>query len=213
MRLIWIVVKIAIICDICRITIHDPPQEQQMPGLTPKQERFVQEYLIDLNATQAAIRCGYSEKTANREGTRLLSNAVIAEAIDAATKERAAKLDITAERVLKEIAAMAFYDPISLMVEIGDRDAENGNGVRVSDDGKLYGLRGPTDIRALPETVRRAIIGWSWDKAGNFTVKFADKSKALDQLARHLSLYNDKLEVTGLDGLAQHLAYAEGREG
>lgn len=180
--------------------------------MTPKQEQFVREYLIDLNGTQAAIRAGYSEKTAEKIGSENLHKPEIREAIDAALSERSEKTGLTAERVLREIQCMAFYDPSEIMREIGAEDEpEDGSGYRMSDDGKLYGLRGPTDIRALPENVRRAIVGWSWDKAGNFTVKLADKSKALDQLARHLSLYNDKIEVTGLDALADRLARAGGR--
>lgn len=72
-----------------------------MPNLTPKQERFVAEYLIDLNATQAAIRAGYAVKTANREGSRLLSNVDIASAIAAKAGKTAEKLDLSAERVLR----------------------------------------------------------------------------------------------------------------
>ncbi|MDX8492903.1 terminase small subunit [Mesorhizobium sp. VK22B] len=183
--------------------------------MTPKQERFVREYLIDLNATQAAIRCGYSAKTANREGARLLSNAVIKAAIDAAKIKRTDKLEISGERVLKEISRMAFYDPLDLIEIV--RDAlpdEIADDVRLSDDGKvIQGLRSAQDIKYLPEDVRRAIVGWGYDRNQNFTLKLADKSKALDQLARHLSLYNDKLEVTGLDALADRLARAAKRAG
>jgi phage terminase small subunit len=63
----------------------------------------------------------------------------------------------------------------------------------------------------LPETVRRAIVGWGWDRNQNFTLKLADKFKALDQLARHLSLYNDRLEVSSVETLADRLARAKAR--
>lgn len=106
---------------------------------------------------------------------------------------------------------MAFYDPAELM---SDEEAQGGEHPAMVVDGRvIHGLRGPADIKRLPETVRRAIVGWSWDRNQNFTVKLADKSKALDQLARHLSLYNDRLEVNGLQGLADHLAQAEGTDG
>lgn len=181
-------------------------------ALTDKQAQFVREYLLDLNATQAAIRAGYSEKNASRIASELLDKTHVRDAIDAAKEKRAEKTDITAERVLTEIARMAFYDPSEIMREIGEEDADDDGRYRYSDDGKIYGLRGPGDIRALPENVRRVIVGWSWDKAGNFVVKLADKSKALDQLARHLSLYNDKLEVTGVDALADRLMRAAQRD-
>lgn len=72
-----------------------------MSKLTPKQERFVSEYLIDLNATQAAIRAGYSEKTARQAGSENLSKPDIAEAIAAKADKAAEKLDLSAERVLR----------------------------------------------------------------------------------------------------------------
>lgn len=71
--------------------------------LTPKQERFVAEYLIDLNATQAAIRAGYSEKTAEVQGPRLLGNVRVAEAIKAAQTARAERVNVTQDYVLAVI--------------------------------------------------------------------------------------------------------------
>ncbi len=169
---------------------------------------FVREYLVDLNATQAAIRAGYSEATAKEIGAENLSKPAIRALVDKALRERSQATGITGERVLQEISRMAFYEIADVMIEIEGVEVE----INSTPDGKLYGLRGPTDIRALPENVRRAIVGYGWDKAGNFTVKLADKSKALDQLARHLSLYNDKLEVTGIDALADRLARASQRD-
>ncbi|WP_418459929.1 terminase small subunit [Brucella intermedia] len=72
-----------------------------MANLTPKQERFVAEYLIDLNATQAAIRAGYSEKTAGQVGFENLKKPEIADAIAAKAGKTAEKLDLSAERVLR----------------------------------------------------------------------------------------------------------------
>lgn len=72
-----------------------------MSNLTPKQERFVAEYLIDLNATQAAIRAGYSEKTAGQVGFENLRKPEIADAIAAKAGKTAEKLDLSAERVLR----------------------------------------------------------------------------------------------------------------
>lgn len=69
--------------------------------LTPKQERFVSEYLIDLNATQAAIRAGYSVKTAQEQASRLLSNVMVADAVAAGARKHTAKAEITAQDVLQ----------------------------------------------------------------------------------------------------------------
>ncbi len=75
--------------------------------LPPNQSRFVQEYLIDLNATQAAIRSGYSAKTADVQGPRLLGNARVAEAIQAAQDKRAGKAEVNAQWVLERLIANA----------------------------------------------------------------------------------------------------------
>lgn len=72
-----------------------------MANLTPKQQRFVEEYLIDLNATQAAIRSGYSEKTAQQMGSENLLKPVIQKAIEDARKEVSEKALITTEMVVK----------------------------------------------------------------------------------------------------------------
>lgn len=71
--------------------------------LTPKQAAFVDEYLIDLNATQAATRAGYSKKTANEQGARLLANASVAAAIQVQMKKRSEETGITAKYVLETI--------------------------------------------------------------------------------------------------------------
>lgn len=70
--------------------------------LTDKQSRFVKEYLIDSNATQAAIRAGYSEKTANEQGSRLLANVSVREAVNRGQEKKAEKLSITALDLVKE---------------------------------------------------------------------------------------------------------------
>jgi hypothetical protein len=83
--------------------------------LNPKQQRFVAEYLKDLNATKAAIRAGYSEKTAKQIGSRLLTNVDVAAAIEAGQGKIAAKLEITAEALVRdviEIGAMAKRDGV-----------------------------------------------------------------------------------------------------
>lgn len=79
-------------------------------GLTPRQAAFVREYLIDLNATQAAIRAGYSEDTAKQQGARLLTNADVLAAVDAGKAQRAAKVDLTAETVIRILLKEATAD-------------------------------------------------------------------------------------------------------
>ncbi|MCK6203938.1 terminase small subunit [Bacillus infantis] len=72
-------------------------------ALRDKQERFAQEYIIDLNATQAAIRAGYSAKTANEQGSRLLANVKVRARIEELQSDRAEKLELDAEWVLKRL--------------------------------------------------------------------------------------------------------------
>lgn len=84
-------------------------------SLTPKQAAFVDEYLIDLNATQAAIRAGYSERTANEQSARLLANVSVRKHIQARMDKRARDTGITAERVLQEIHDIAMADPRELV--------------------------------------------------------------------------------------------------
>lgn len=138
-----------------------------MSALTPRQERFVAEYLVDLNATQAAIRAGYSPKTANEQAARLLANVSVQAAVHEAQAARQTRTEVTQDQVVTELARMAFYDVGAIAA---------------------HPMSGPEDIAALPEDVRRAIVGWSWDKAGNFTVKLSPKTPSLDLLARHLGL-------------------------
>ncbi len=70
-------------------------------SLTPKQACFVEEYLIDLNATQAAIRAGYSPKTAEVQGSRLLGNVTVREAVEAGMKARSKRTEITQDEVIE----------------------------------------------------------------------------------------------------------------
>ena len=79
-----------------------------MAELTPKQERFCREYLIDLNATQAAIRAGYAEGSAKVTASRLLSNANVAARIAELQEKTARKVEITAEAIANELALLAF---------------------------------------------------------------------------------------------------------
>ena len=76
-------------------------------SLNPKRAAFVREYLIDLNATQAAIRAGYSERTARQQGTRLLSDASIQSAVQTAVEQRARTTQVTAEMVVTGLQAIA----------------------------------------------------------------------------------------------------------
>lgn len=96
------------------------PAPSKSVAIESRQQRFIDEYLIDLNATQAAIRAGYSEKTANEQGARLLANVSVRSAIAEAQKKRAERTGITAERALAEVWKIATADPRELVqVRVG----------------------------------------------------------------------------------------------
>lgn len=146
-------------------------------ALNPKQERFVAEYLVDLNATQAAIRAGYSPKTAKEQGARLLTNVHIQKAVQERRQQHQANTGLTVERVLLEAMRLAFFDIRKLT------DAE-GN---------------PIPINQLDDDTAAAIQGLelaterSRDEDGSVTVvrkyKIADKNAAVERLFKHLGLF------------------------
>ena len=103
-----------------------------MAKLTDKQRRFVEEYLVDLNATAAARRAGYSEKTADRIGPELLGKTWVAAAIQEAMQQRSRRTEITQDRVLNELASVAF----------GEGSDENGSPLRVGNKIKALELLG-----------------------------------------------------------------------
>ncbi len=157
-------------------------------GLTPKQERFVAEYLVDLNATQAAIRAGYSPQTADVQGPRLLGNVGVAAAIQVAKEARNARTGITADRVLQELEALAFSDVDHYVID---------------DAGNVHLAEGAPALakRAISSIKRKA---WSDGEGGGHTVeveyKFWDKPGQLKLAGRHVGLFADRVEVTGKDG-------------
>lgn len=150
--------------------------------LTPKQSRFVDEYLVDLNATQAAIRAGYSAKTAKSIGGQNLSKVDIAAEIQVRMKSREDRTEITQDRVLAEYAKLAFLDPRKFydeqggLIPIHKLDADTAAAVAGMDVAEIN--VGETAIGQLKK------------------IKISDKKGALDSIARHLGMFNDKLDLT-----------------
>jgi len=149
---------------------------------------FVKEYLVDLNATQACIRAGYSPRTAKQQGTENLAKPVLKEAIQKAMNERAKKIDITAELVAQELAKIGFANIKSLY------DSE----------GRLK------NINELPEDVTACIQEIAYEETedaetGQRTIKgrykIADKKESLKLLGQHLKMFTEKIEHN-LNGLA-----------
>lgn len=143
-------------------------------ALTARQARFVAEYLIDLNATQAAIRAGYSERTAKSQGQRLLTDVDVAEAIQAAQAKRATRTQISQDRVLSELARIGFADL---------RKAVDWSGGTVT-------LK---DSTAIDDDTALALSEVSQGPNG-IKIKLHDKIAALDKLARHLGMFKGEGE-------------------
>ncbi|MEQ1105234.1 terminase small subunit [Acinetobacter ursingii] len=114
-----------------------------MASLTAKQARFVEEYLIDLNATQAAIRAGYSEKTAQEQGSRLLSNVMVSQAIAEAQNKRSERTEITQDYVLENIKKVVDRCMQAEAVEKAFTQTDDGDFAQIyafKEQGALKGL-------------------------------------------------------------------------
>jgi phage terminase small subunit len=159
-------------------------------GLNDKQRRFALEFIVDLNGTQAAIRAGYSEKTARAIAQELVTKAEVVAAIQAAMDERAKRTNVTADRVILEAARIGFSDLRKLFAV----------------DGSLLPVdQWPDDVAAAVASVEvdelfegrgeeRTQIGFTRK------VKMWDKVKSLDLLGRHLKLWVERHEHTGPNG-------------
>lgn len=160
--------------------------------MTPKVARFVDEYLIDLNATQAAIRAGYSAKTAQEQSSRLLSNVIVQAAIDERIKAREKRTEITQDKVLAELAKIGFSD-IRKAVKWGDgiavKDPESG-AVEIANGVALVGSDEIDDATA-------ASISEVSQTAQGLKIKMHDKRAALVDIGRHLGMFNDKVTLKG----------------
>jgi phage terminase small subunit len=163
--------------------------------MTPKQQRFVEEYLIDLNATKAAERAGYSAKTANEQGARLLANVSVRSAIEDAKAARSERTHITQDRVLQELARIAFFDLRKLYREDGALKA-----MHELDDDAAAVLAG-VDVVEMAGGMKVEVDG-EMQHVPMYTkkTKIPDKVAALGLAMRHLGMLKDKLEHTGKDG-------------
>jgi phage terminase small subunit len=151
-------------------------------NLTDKQKKFCEEYLIDLNATQAAIRAGYSEKTAYSIASENLIKPEVQEYIQDRQKELQAKTEVTQMRVLKELARVAFLDIRKFYDDNGKLKQPHE-----LDDDAAAALAGidVTEEFEYKNNGSREQIGWTKK------VKLHNKLVALDSLAKHLGMYKD----------------------
>ena len=157
--------------------------------LTPRQDRFVVEYLRDLNATKAAVRAGFSPRSAGKIGPRLVGESRIAAVIAARQARRAKRADLTAETTLEEIRRLMTSD-------IGNY---------LDEDGK------PVNIRNLPEDMLAAIERVRFDENGNIReIKLWSKTQAIHMAATHLRILAELREKrTDLEERIRAMTVAE----
>ena len=160
--------------------------------LTPKQQRFVEEYLIDLNATQAAIRAGYSVKRASEIGYQLLQKTTIKNAIEIAIAERSRRTGISQDRVLLELAKIAFVNATDV-INMGEATLRHG--------------ASREDTAAIASVKVKTIPGEDGDIVER-EIKLHDKLKALELIGKHLGMFKDKVDMNVEINLAELLKKA-----
>lgn len=138
--------------------------------LTDKQERFCKEYVIDLNATRAAIAAGYSEKTANAAASRLLTNVKVENKIQELQKAIAKKLEVDAEWVLKRLINQVESNVLDAFATLSQES---------------FTLE---DLKALPREIQMCIKKVK-QTSGGIEIQFEDKQKALEMIGRHIGFF------------------------
>lgn len=167
-----------------------------MAKMTEKQKRFCNEYLIDLNATQAAIRAGYSVNNADKIGSELLGKTRVSEEISIAMAERSKRTGISQDRVVEELAKLAF---------VNAADVINVNTATVLKDAK------PEDLACIQSVkVKKTTKGKNTIEERE--IRFYDKKDSLVQLGKHLGMFRDKLELEADMELNINIDYGEDNE-
>lgn len=169
--------------------------------ISAKEHRFCEEYLVDLNATQAAIRAGYTRHTARQQGSRLMTDADIISTIDEMKAERSEQTGINAAWLLKRLADEAEAD-------VADLYGENGELLPVEEWPLVWrtGLITAIDVEIIraPDGTEMGILK---------KVKVADRARRLELIGKHISVkaFEERVAVTGLDALADRLERAAKR--
>ena len=164
--------------------------------LNPKQRRFVDEYLIDLNATKAATRAGYSERTAYSIAGRLMKIPEIVAAIDVAKQERSERTKITQDQVLTELALIGF-------VNAGDYFDWGPDGVTLKDKASLT----PAQHAAVAE-----VSETKTQYGGTIRLKLHDKRAALVDIGKHLGMFVERIGDPDGQPLKFTLTFDNGRD-
>jgi phage terminase small subunit len=166
--------------------------------LSPKRKRFCEEYIIDLNGLQAAIRAKYSKATAQQQSSRLLSNVKVQAYIKVLMDKRSVRTDITSDRVLQELAAVGFarIDDFLKVEEQTQTEAlgvdEEGKPITNTWTAKSVNI---FETDGMDKNKLPAVASIKQTKEG-IELKLHDKMKSLELLGRHLGMWKDKIDVT-----------------
>lgn len=172
-------------------------ENQNSQRLSAKRQRFVNEYLKDLNATQAAIRAGYSEKTAHVQGPRLLGNVSIKAAVDAAIARRNKRLEVSQDKVVRELAKIGLADIKDYLSYRTEKTQ-----VGVDEEGNpIFDYQPIIEMIHSDDADGTVIQEVSLSQKGVFSFKLADKMKALELLGRHLGMFTDNVNLSGEVGV------------
>jgi len=173
-------------------------------SLNARQARFVEEYLLDLNATQAAIRAGYSERSAEMTGSRLLRNDKVAVAVSTAQGNRSARTEITQDRIMQELAKIGFAD-MRKLIAWGEKPAG------MNEDGTADWPVELISSAAIDDDTAAAISEVALTAQG-IRVKLHDKLSALEKMGKHLGMFTEKdAGLTGAEAVADALRSIAGK--
>jgi len=157
-----------------------------MSKLTPKQSAFIDEYMVDLNATQAAIRAGYSEKTARSQGQRLLTNVDIANELQKRIDKRSERTEVTQDMVIDELAKIGFSNVQKLVTS-------HGGVINVEDmDEAVAASISSIEIVIQPSGEYDDDGGKIYENVKK--IKLWDKQQALLNLGKHLGMFKERVD-------------------
>lgn len=167
-------------------------------GISDRQKLFVQEYLVDLNATQALIRSGYEGESPSTYAAAMMKHPAVKKMIAKAQEERMGRVKVNADKVLEETAKLAFSDIRKLF--------------KPEDYEMIPPTELPDDVAPAITSVKKKVV--SLPGGGEVTTweyAFYDKTKALEKLFRHLGMYNDTNTLEVGDKLASLLRVIDGK--
>ena len=154
-------------------------QDSKYPELTEKQRKFVEEYMIDLNGKQAAIRAGYTPQSAEQQASKMLLKGKVHACIQREIAIQSKRTGVTADRVIRELAKLAFINADDLI---------NMDAATIKDESSMNNTAAIQSVR----------VKYYDGEVSEREVKLYDKIKAMELLGKHLAMFTDNLNVKGV---------------